>query len=241
LFHLDRPAEALDELLALFQQRRWEAPVYLKLRQAAQAIGRWEALYSQLTDEMQAHVLTTNWQQGYLVVTLTEACLLGYAYLLEGDWQQAVQWASNRDVPASWRDDDLTLTVATGLLRMGLAAQGEPDDEVLAQALRDAPRIIREHGERLEPVARDLPPDSLLDSAVQLYERRVKRAFGGKNRGAYAQAGAFCQVIQAIRRVQGREADFERYYQGLFATYSRYSALKDELRKAIEGPGRRAR
>ena len=128
-----------------------------------------------------------------------------------------------------------------GLLKMGLTAQGEQPDEVLAQALRDAPKIIRKHGELLEPVARSLPPDLLLDSAVQLYERRVKRAIGGRDRDHYAEAGAFCQVIRAMRRVQGREADFERYYQGLFATYSRFSALKDELRKAIEGPGHPAR
>jgi tetratricopeptide (TPR) repeat protein len=80
LLHLDRPTEALDELQALFQKRRWEAPVYLKLRQAAQATGRWEALYPQLTAEMQAHVLSTDWSRGYPVVVLTEACLLGYAY-----------------------------------------------------------------------------------------------------------------------------------------------------------------
>ena len=60
LLHLDRPAEALNELQALFQQRRWEASVYLKLRQAAQAVGQWETLYPQLTAEMQKHVLATD-------------------------------------------------------------------------------------------------------------------------------------------------------------------------------------
>ncbi|MCK4315977.1 MAG: hypothetical protein KAX24_09420, partial [Anaerolineae bacterium] len=49
LIHLNRSAEALDELQSLFQKRRWEAPVYLKLRRAAQAVGQWEALYPQLT------------------------------------------------------------------------------------------------------------------------------------------------------------------------------------------------
>ena len=106
--------------------------------------------------------------------------------------------------------------------------------------MRDAPKIVREHGERLEPVALSLPADPLLDNAVQLYERRVERAIGGRDRSHYAEAGAFCKVIRAIRRMQGREADFERYYQGLFATYRRFSALKDELRKAIEGSGRLA-
>ncbi len=242
LLHLKRPAEALDELQALFQKQRWEAPVYLKLRQAAQAVGRWEALYPQLTAEMQAHALATDWSRGYPVVILTEACLLGYAYLLEGDWEKAVEWALNPDVPGSWRDDDLTLTVATGLLRMGLAAQEKQklSDETLVQALQEAPKIIREHGELLEPVARSMPADPLLDSAVQLYERRVERAIGGRDRDHYAEAGTFCEVIWAIRRVQRREADFERYYQGLFVTYRRFSALKDELRKAIEGPGRPA-
>ena len=241
LIHLKRPAEALDELQALFQKRRWEAPVYLKLRQAAQATGRWESLYPQLTAEMEAHVLSTDWSRGYPVVVLTEACLLGYAYLLEGDWEKAVEWASNPDIPGSWRDDDLTLTIATGLLRMGLVVRGEPGDETLVQVLRDAPKIIREHGQRLEPVACGLPADPLLDNAVQLYERLVERAIGGRDRSHYAQAGAFCKVIRAIRRLQGREADFERYYRGLFATYSRYSALKDELRKAIKEPGCSAR
>jgi len=82
LIHLKRPAEALNELRALFQKQRWAAPVYLKLRQAARAVGEWEALYPQLTAEMQAHVLSTDWSRGYPVVVLTEACLLGYAQSL---------------------------------------------------------------------------------------------------------------------------------------------------------------
>jgi hypothetical protein len=69
LIDLGRSAEALDELQALFQKQRREAPVCLKLRQAAQAVGQWEALYLQLTAEMQAHVLSTNWQQGCLPST----------------------------------------------------------------------------------------------------------------------------------------------------------------------------
>jgi hypothetical protein len=117
-------------------------------------------------------------------------------------------------------------------------AQGETPGDVLAQALRDAPEIIREYGEHLEPAARPLPADSLLDSAVQLYEHLGERAIGGKNRASYAEAGAICKIIRAIRHVQRRQADFDHYYQGLFATYSRYSALKDELRKAVEGSRR---
>ena len=84
-------------------------------------------------------------------------------------------------------------------------------------------------------MARIIPADPLLSSAVQLHERLIKRAIGGKKRPSYARAGAYCTVIRSIRRLQGREADFDRYYQGLFATYRRYSALKDELRKAVEG------
>ena len=236
LIHRARPTEALDELCALFQKRPWEAPVYLKLRQAAQATGHWEELYPQLTGEMQAHVLATDWQQGYPVVVLTEACLLGYAHLLEGNWQKAIEWASNPAVRSGWQDDDLPLTIATGLLRMGLAARGEPGDETLAQALREAPRLVREHGDLLKPVARTLPADPLLDGAVQLYEYLVEQAIGGRDRSYYAEAGALCQVIRSIRRVQGREAEFEQYYRGLFVTHSRLSALKDELRKAVEGP-----
>jgi hypothetical protein len=38
-----------------------------------------------------------------------------------------------------------------------------------------------------------------------------------------------------------REAHVALDHQGLFATYSRFSALKDELRQAIEEPGRSAR
>ena len=238
LLRLDRPAEALDELLALFQQRPWEAPVYLKLRQAAQATDQWQALYPQLTAEAEAHVLATDWRRGYPVVVMTEANLLGYAHLLEGEWQQAMEWAATPDIPASWREDDLTYTVAAGLLHMGLAARGEPGDEILAQILRNTAKLVREHGEALEQTAHSLPADPLLDGAVQLYERLVERAIGGRDRSSYAEAGALCQVIRAIRRLQGREADFERYYQGLFVTYSRLPALKDELRKAVEGARR---
>jgi hypothetical protein len=240
LIHLDRPVEALDALLALFGEQPWAASVYLKLRQAAQTAGRWESLRPQLMDDMQAHVLTTDWEQAYPLVILTEAGLLGYAYLLEGDWQKAIQWASNPNVEGHWRDDDVRRNVAAGLLRMGLAASSE-EDEALTQSLLEGPRLIREHGELLEPVARALPADALLDGAAQLYERLVEQAVDGRDRYYYAKAGAICKLIRAIRRVQGREADFERYYQSLFVTYSRFPAFKDELRKAIEGPNRPAR
>jgi hypothetical protein len=189
---------------------------------------------------MQAHMVAIKGQSSYPVVVLTEACLLGYPYLLEGDWKKAIEWATTPGIPTGWRDDDLTRTVAAGLLRMGLAAQreSEPGDETLKQTLQDAPKIIREHGEHLEPGARSLPANPILNVAVQLYERLVERAVGGRDRDHYAEAGVFCKVIQAIRCVQEREAEFEHYYSGLFATYHRFSALKDELRKAVEGPMR---
>ncbi len=78
--------------------------------------------------------------------------------------------------------------------------------------------------------------EPLLDAAVRLYERLVAVNCQGGGRPTYAQAGAYCTAIRAIRRLQGREAEFAAYYQGLFATYSRYPALMDELRKAVEGP-----
>jgi len=165
--------------------------------------------------------------------------LLGFAYLLEADWQSAVAWATDPRVPGGWGDNDLLRTVATGLLLMGIAANGEPADEVLAQELGDAPAIIREHGALLEPIARSLPAHDLLDGAVRLYERLVERAAQGRNRATYEVAGAFCRVIRSVRRRQGRESEFERYYQDLFATYRRYPALKDELRQAIERVGTR--
>jgi tetratricopeptide (TPR) repeat protein len=235
LARLGRPAEALDEFQALFQRRR-TAAIYLELRGAARTVGRWETLYPQLATEMRECALSINRQTGYAVGDLMVAALLGYAYLLEGDWQKAVEWALNPSMPAGWRDDDLIGVVAAGLLRMGLAALGEQPDDVLAQALRDAPEIIREHGERLQQVARHLSAVPLLDNTVRLYKRLIERAIGGKDRSHYAQAGLYCTILRSIRRLQGREADFERYYQGLFSTFSRYSALKDELRKAIEGP-----
>ncbi len=42
-------------------------------------------------------------------------------------------------------------------------------------------------------------------------------------------------VIRSIRRTQGREAAFDRYYQGLLTTYTRFAALKDELRYRDRG------
>lgn len=238
LLRLARPAEAYDELLALFGRER-TTPVYLKLREAAQGTGRWGTLYPQLASEMQKHVLTKTWQEGYSAGDLMVAGLLGYARLLEGDWRGALEWALNPAIPTGWRDGDLVHTVATGLLWMGVVTQAYKRDDVLAQELDTAPRIIREYGEHLEAVAHTLPVSALLDAAVRLYEHLVERAVGGRDRDAYARAGAYCRVIRSIRRLQKREADFERYYQGLFESYRRYPALKDELRKAVEGPGYR--
>jgi hypothetical protein len=145
----------------------------------------------------------------------------------------------NAEVPTGWYDVNLLTIVSTGLLRMALAVRakkktGKQLDETLTQALNNAPEIVRKHGDLLESAAHGLPARSLLDSAVKLYEHMVELAIGGKDRDHYAQAGAHCQVIRAIRRWQGREAAFDRYYQGLLVTHSRRPALKDELRRAIE-------
>jgi len=86
-------------------------------------------------------------------------------------------------------------------------------------------------------VAQAVPADPLLDGAVHLYERLVDHSIAGQSRPHYAQAAASCTVIRSIRCVQGRVSDVEHYYHGLLARYVRFSALKDELRTRIEGPG----
>jgi hypothetical protein len=43
---------------------------------------------------MQAHVVVIKELSRYPVVVLTEACLLGYAYLLEGVWKKAIEWVT---------------------------------------------------------------------------------------------------------------------------------------------------
>ncbi|MDA8218649.1 MAG: hypothetical protein M0Z94_13640 [Dehalococcoidales bacterium] len=125
--------------------------------------------------------------------------------------------------------------MATGCVRVGLADTRQPPDEALAKELGGAPAIVREHGDLLEAIARPLPASDLLDEAVRLYELLVERFADGRNCATYEMAGASCRVIRSLRGLQGRASGFERYYQELFVTYRRYPALKDELRKAIEG------
>lgn len=238
LLHLERPAEALVTLQALFK-RKSELPVYLSLRAAAQATGDWPRLYPELTAAVEQQVLAEVGDRisGYSVGSLMTAALLGYAHLLERQIERALTWGLRPDVPSGWGDNDLSQTVASGLLRMGLAAAGVQPDDVLRTAMGTAPRIIREHGEFLEREAQELSPQILFDSAVRLNERLVTRAVDGRKRESYAVAGSHAKVIRAIRKLQGRAGDFERYYQGLLAAYPRLSAFKDELRSAIEGPG----
>jgi tetratricopeptide (TPR) repeat protein len=234
LMHLGRPAEAVETLLALLRQQR-TASVYLAMRDGARAIGRWTILFPQVSTQLREDVLAETRKPSYSVGALLAAGLLGFAYLLEGDWRTAVAWAADPRVPAGWGDGDLLRTVATGLVRMGLAAARHMPDEVLSHELGSAPVIIREHTDLLDATAHPLPAGELLDGAVQLYERLVERAADGKSRATYQMAGAFCRVIRSVRRLQRRESDFKQYYQELFITYRRYPALKDELRQAIEG------
>ncbi|MDA8218648.1 MAG: hypothetical protein M0Z94_13635, partial [Dehalococcoidales bacterium] len=84
LIHLERPAEAVETLLALFGQRRM-ASVYLALRDAARAVGRWDTLFPQLSSQLRDEVLAEAQQASYSVGALLTAGLLGFAYLLEGD------------------------------------------------------------------------------------------------------------------------------------------------------------
>jgi hypothetical protein len=163
------------------------------------------------------------------------AALLGFAYLVEGDWQRALAWALDPATPQGGSPEHVTQTVAYGLLRLGLAATGQAPDPTLAAALEGAPRAIREHEALLEGVQPDAPAGAVLDGAVKLYEQLVEGAIGGKKRESYAEAARRALMIRAIRRQQGREADFDRYYQELLSTYNRYPALKDELRTAVEG------
>jgi len=238
LLRLNRPAEALTALQSLFKRKR-DASIYLTLRAAAQATGAWAQIYPQLTDEVEQQVLAevANRASGFTTDSLRVAALLGYAHLLEGQSERAVAWALRPDIPAGWMDDDLTSTVATGLLRMGLAAANAKPDDVLCEALSGAPTLIREQGEALDATALSLLPNALLDGAVRLYERLLTRAVDGRTRERYAVAGSHAKVIRAIRKLQGRIHDFQAYYRSLFDTYPRLSAFKDELRIAIEGPG----
>lgn len=238
LLRLDRPAEALTTLHTLFQRKR-DLSVYLALRAAAQATGDWPQLYPELSAAVEQQVLAevSGRTSGYHTGSLMAATLIGYAHLLEGQIERAVAWGLRPDIPAGWSDEDLAQTVAGGLLSMGLAAASAQSDDVLRTAVGAAPRIIREHREMLEQTAQALRPQLLLDSAVRLYERLVTRAIDGRKRESYAVAASYTKVIWAIRKLQQRIADFERYYQGLLAAYPRLSAFKDELRSAIEGPG----
>ncbi len=237
LMRLHRPGDALEAFHALFRQRR-TTEVYLQLREAARAIDRWQDVYPHLVGEMRQYVLTDLHNIRYAGPASAVAGLLGFAYLLEGDWQAAIAWATDAALPAVWNaTDDAPHIVAAGLLRMGLTAGGQQPDDALAQVTRSAPKIIQEHGDLLEPVARSLPSGPVLDGVVRLYERLIEGAIGAKGRGGYALVARYCAIIRSIRRLQGRPADFDRYYQGLLATYTRYSALKDELRTAIEGVG----
>jgi len=244
LMRLQRPGDALEAFRVLFGQRR-TVEVYLQLREAAQATSRWDEVYPHLTNELRQYVLARVRQAPYMGTISTVAGsasavagLLGFAYLLEGDWQAAIAWATDAALPVVWNaTDDAPHIAAAGLLRMGLTAGGQQPDDVLAQVARSAPKIIQEHGDLLEPVARSLPAGPVLDGVARLYEHLVEGAIGAKGRGGYTLAARYCTVIRSIRRVQGRPADFDRYYQGLLATYTRYSALKDELRTAIDGLG----
>jgi tetratricopeptide (TPR) repeat protein len=238
LLHLDRPAEALAALQSLFTYKR-DLSVYLSLRAAAQTTGDWAQLYPQLTDEVERQVLAevAKRSSGFTTASLMAAALLGYAHLLEGQIEHAVRWGLHPEIPVGWTDNDLKGVVATGLLRMGLAAAHAQPDDVLREALDSAPAMVREQGNLLEVTAQALHPNLLFDSAVRVYERLVIRAVDGRKRESYAVAGSYAKLIRAIRKIQGRTSDFDRYYRSLFETYPRLPALKDELRTAIEGAG----
>jgi hypothetical protein len=213
LLRLDRPAEALAALQSLFERKR-DVSVYLTLRAAAQATGDWTQLYPQLTAEVERQVLAdiANRSSGFTSRSLMVAALLGYAHLLEGLIERAVVWALRPDIPVGWTDSDLISTVATGLLRMGLAAAHVKPDDVLQEALGGAPTIIREQGELLDATALNVSPHLLFDGAVRCYERLLRRAVDGRKRETYAVAGSYAKVIRAIRTLQGRMQDFESYY-----------------------------
>jgi tetratricopeptide (TPR) repeat protein len=247
LLRLGRADAAITVLRPLFEQQH-SVSVYLTLREAAQASGQWEALSPRLVATMRETVLSAGICEEVVGTTRTVswpaglpelAALIGFAHLLEGEWQAALEWALHPALPASWGDDDVLDLVATGLLRMGLAAADLQAEEDMVRALGAAPRLVREHSSLLEQAARCLPADALLDGVVHLYEHLVERAAGGRNRASYATAASYCRMIRSVRRAQGREADFARYYQSVLATYGRLSAFKDEVRSLIEGPGYR--
>ncbi len=113
LLQLDRPAEALETLRTLFATAR-SAPVYLKLRQAAHASGRWATLWPEIAAELHADVMSqaAGTRHGDGIVSYSGglssvAALLGFAYLLEGAWQDAVELAADPSIPIGWADENL--------------------------------------------------------------------------------------------------------------------------------------
>lgn len=60
---------------------------------------------------------------------------------------------------------------------------------------------------------------------MRLYDRLVTCAVDRRTREIYAVVESFANAISAIRRFQGRAADFQHYYEALLATYPRLSAF----------------
>lgn len=70
------------------------------------------------------------------------------------------------------------------------------------------------------------------DEIIRYYAEIISSRIQLKNREAYREAANLIKDLKQLYTDQGKEEEFDRYYDGLLADYHRYRAFRDELYRA---------
>ena len=207
---------------------------YVALRQVARAQGKWDEYYPRLIQRL-THDISGN---SILVAHLYDNRLLVEALLVEGEYEQAIERATQRNFASFWDNKenapksvvDFFLCSVTSTVDKETSAAQYP--EIEKQLAKPADFLNHLKEELFATTLSNVDRDKQIEWIVQLLTSRIDRIVGGQIRDIYDKAAHDAKLIYELYCVQGRSDRAQQFIAELHKTrYPRHSSFRAELRK----------
>lgn len=231
--HLGDPGMALAACWDAFNTEA-TAERYVALRQAAKAQGEWDEYYTRLIERLTHDISGSSVKMG----DLYDNRLLVEALLVEGEYERAIERATQRNVFSFWDNRENAPKSIVDFFLHSVTRAADRETYVaqypeIKKRLAKPAEFIKHLGE--EPFAGDLSDserDRQIEWIVQMVNLRIDRIVGGQMRALYDRAAHDAKLIEEVYRLQEQHDRAQQFVMELHKTrYPRHNSFRAELRK----------
>ncbi len=231
--HLGDPDIALSACWDAFNTQA-TVERYVTLRQEAKAQGKWNEYYPRILQRL-THDISGD---SVLVAHLYDNRLFVEAVLVEGEYEQAIERATQRNSASFWDNKenapksvvDFFLCSVTRTVDKETSAAQYP--EIGQRLAKPADFLSHLKEELFTTTLSATDRDKQVEWIVQLVTSRIDRIVGGQMRDIYDKAAHDAKLIYELYCVQGRSNRAQEFITELHKTrYPHHSSFRAELRK----------